>query len=61
VLVVLERFMRPTSYRLVGVHYSHGDGTGDHYVVLTRDGLREVPIETRGQAVQVLGSCASHA
>jgi hypothetical protein len=56
VVEILERFLRPTSYRLTSVHHTHRDANGvDRYVVHTADGTRPVALETAGIAWQVLG------
>jgi hypothetical protein len=53
---ILERFFRPTAYRLTGVHHTHRDANAvDRYVVHTLDGTRSVPLATAGMAQQFLG------
>lgn len=53
---ILERFLRPTAYRLTCVHHTHRDANAvDRYVVHTLDGTRSVPFATAGMAQRFLG------
>src|SRR2546423_1110483 len=53
---LLERFLRPTAYRLACVHHTHRDANAvDRYVVHTLDGTRSVPFATAGMAQRFLG------